>query len=263
MEVPGMSCRNSAFAIILIASILPLSAAAELTENSCIECHKDSSFFAQYPKLHEYFQQWLASPHRQAGITCDACHGGNAAAAAMGKAHKGLFPMSDPRSLLHYQNQPETCGQCHRDKKRQFVRSKHFAALMDQRAAPTCTTCHPAMSQRPELRMIVLNACRNCHGEGNSEDLPLITARAEHMFSQLNIVSGLLGWAHIHYESHGWPGNSEQRVASLDKRYNSIVNRVHRFDLQYTEDETASILGELRDIFDEERNAQGKRPETQ
>jgi len=161
--------------------------------------------------------------------------------------------MNDEDSTLHYQQQPNTCGQCHRDKKRQFQQSKHYKALMDQRAAPTCTTCHPAMSSRPELRSMVLNACRNCHGEGNSENLPLIAAQAEHVFNQLNIVSGLLGWTRIHFESHDWPDDSEDRVANLDNRYNEIVAKVHQFDLQQTEDATIAMLGDLREIFKEAR----------
>lgn len=235
--------------LALIPVLLAVPAGARAAENSCTSCHQDAAFFAQYPKLHEYYQQWLASPHQRAGVTCDDCHAGDASATSAEKAHVGVLPMNERKSTLYYQNQPDTCGECHRDKKRQFVRSKHYAALMDQRAAPTCTTCHPAMSQRPELRSIVLHACRNCHGEGNSENLPLITAQAERVFNQLNIAGGLLGWTRIHFESHDWPADSEHRVAALEVRYKEIVNRVHQFDLQETEETTVKILGELREIF--------------
>ena len=245
------------FALLGLFAALP--AASQPTDNSCIDCHQDATFFAQYPKLHEYYQQWLASPHRQVGVTCDDCHGGDSATPNMEKAHVGVLPMNEKRSSLHYQNQPDTCGQCHRDKKQQFIQSKHFAALMDQRAAPTCTTCHPAMSRRPELRNIVLHACRNCHGEGNSENLPLIADQAERVFTQLNIAGGLLGWTKIHYESHGWPDDSQQSVRDLEDRYRWILNRVHQFDLQQTEDSIVAILEELRKTFNAARNAYEQR----
>ena len=244
---------------ILISLSAPLSVSAQSAENSCIGCHQNPTFFSQYPKLHEYYQQWVASPHQQAGLSCEDCHGGQPSATSIEQAHAGVLPMNDKRSTLYYQRQPETCGQCHGDKQRQFVQSKHYTALMDQRAAPTCTTCHPAMSRRPELRNIVLNACRNCHGEGNSENLPLIADRAERVFSQLNIAGGLLGWTKIHYESHGWPGDSQQRVRDLEDRYRTILNRVHQFDLQQTEDSVVAILLNLRETLDAARRAYEQR----
>ena len=247
------------FILISFLSVAP-SVSTRAAENGCISCHQQSDFYAQYPKLHEYYQQYLVSPHKVAGVTCDYCHGGNASANSANKAHVGVLPMSDKNSTVHYQKQPDTCGQCHKDKRAQFIQSKHYAALMDQRAAPTCTTCHPAMSRRPEYRVIVLNACRNCHGEGNSEDLPLIADRAENVFNQLNIAGGFLGWTRIHYESHDWPDDSRQRVDDLDVRYARILNRVHQFDLQQTEDSTVAILLELRRTFDEARRAHEQRP---
>jgi hypothetical protein len=126
---------------------------------------------------------------------------------------------------------------------------------MDQREAPTCSTCHPAMSRRPELRKIVLNACRNCHNEDNDLDLPLIADQAEDVFGKLNIAGGLLGWTRIHYESHDWPNDSRQHVRDLEKRHAEIITRVHQFDLQQTETATIGLLADLRNIFDEARNA--------
>ncbi len=250
-----MSTNRIAFGIVflILAPLMPESLAS--ASNGCIDCHRDSAFFAQYPKLHEYYQQWIASPHQEAGVTCDNCHGGDPSAGTAEAAHFGISHMSDPLSTLHYQKQPETCGQCHGAKKRQFLQSKHYQALSNRRAAPTCSTCHPAMSRRPELREIVLNACRTCHAEDNTDGLPLITEQAQKVFGQLNIAGGLLGWTKLHFQSHDWPKGSRQRVADLQSRYQAIVDRVHQFDLQQTADETVEILGELREIFDEARSA--------
>jgi hypothetical protein len=167
--------------------------------------------------------------------------------------------MNDRESTLHFQQQPETCGRCHVENRTQFVQSKHYAALMDQRSAPTCTTCHPAMSRRPELRVIVLNACRNCHGEGNSENLPLVADQAESVFQQLNIAGGLLGWTRIHFESHDWPENSRQRIRDLELSHGRIIDSVHNFDLTETGTATQELLVELREIFDVARRAHEER----
>lgn len=236
---------------LLAASWLIAATITPAAGNECIACHQSADFYVEYPKLREYYQQWLGSPHQQSGVVCDDCHGGNAEAAIMGDAHAGILPMSDEQSTLHYRRQPETCGHCHGDKRESFIQSKHFKALMDQRASPTCTTCHPAMSRRPELRTIVLNACRNCHGPGNSENLRLIAEQAEKVFQQLNIAGGLLGWTRIHFESHDWPADSRSRVLDLDRRYQTLLNQVHQFELQRTEVATTEFLAELREIFDD------------
>lgn len=240
---------------ILLGLCLLFPWAVRSADNECVNCHQDAGFYVEYPKLYEYFQQWQDSPHQMSGVTCDDCHGGDASAKVSENAHVGVLAMNDMRSTLHYQSQPQTCGRCHSEQRAQFTQSKHFAALMGQRAAPTCTSCHPAMSRRPEYRTIVLNACRNCHDEGNSEDLPVIADRAEDAFHQLNIAGGFLGWTKIHYESHGWPGDSRERVRDLDSRYRTTLNQVHQFNLEQTEEATKAILGELREIFDAARRA--------
>jgi hypothetical protein len=235
----------------LIAPLTPASAA----DNQCIGCHQDSDFYARHPRLHAYYQDWLESPHKMAGTTCDDCHGGNPDAKSMSKAHSGVLPVSDEQSALHFRQQPDTCGRCHNNKRAQFIQSKHYQALTGQRTAPTCTTCHPAMNRRPEYRSIVLNACRNCHDEGNSEKLPLISDQAESMFQQLNIASGFLGWANIYYESHGWPEDSAAKVRELGERYQLVLDQVHKFDMNETEAAMSEIQGELREMFDTARRS--------
>ena len=239
----------SAACMALMVPLTPAIAA----DNQCTGCHQDSDFYARHPRLHAYYQDWLQSPHKMAGATCDDCHGGNPAAQSMDEAHSGVLPVSDEQSLLHFRQQPDTCGGCHADKRAQFVQSKHYEALTGERAAPTCTTCHPAMNRRPEYRSIVLNACRNCHDEGNSGNLPLIAEQAESAFQQLNIASGFLGWANIYYESHGWPDDSATQVRELEERYRLVLDQVHKFDMNETEDAMSEIQGELREMFDTAR----------
>lgn len=248
-----------------VCALLALSACSaaafsvSAADNRCVECHKDPDYFVEYPKLHEYYQQWLGSPHEEAAVTCDNCHGGDPDAEAAALAHAGVLPMNESDSTLHFRNQPETCGQCHRAIRSQFVQSKHFAELSGQRSAPTCTTCHPAMSKRPDFALIVLNACKNCHGPGNSENLPLITDKAENLFHQLNIAEGLMAWTRIHYESQGWPDDSRDRMRELDARHRKILYWVHQFHLEETELATREMLDDLRAVFEDVRRAYKQR----
>lgn len=238
---------------LLVACALVASGAAWAAENSCIGCHSSSGFFAKYPRLDAYYRQWTDSTHAQSGVQCQNCHGGNPAAAEMGAAHQGVLPVSNPGSRLYFRNQPATCGKCHPDKFGQFRRSKHYAALQGDRPAPTCTTCHPAMSSRPSYKQIVLNACRNCHAAGNPAGVPDVADQAERAFHQLNVASGLLGWSAVHFEAQGWPGHSRATIAAMQADFDGAVNRVHRFDLDSTEAEAGDILGRLQAVFDEAR----------
>lgn len=221
--------------------------------NSCITCHSSTSFFAKNSRLDAYYKQWTESTHAQSGVKCHSCHGGNPAAAEAAAAHQGVLPVSNSGSRLYFRNQPATCGKCHPDKLGQFRRSKHFAALQGDRPAPTCTTCHPAMSNRPSYKQIVLNACRNCHAVGNAAGLPDIADQAERSFHQLNVASGLMGWSAVHFDAQGWPGHTRATIAALQADYDGAVNRVHRFDLDQTESEAAEILARLQGVFDEAR----------
>jgi len=245
--------REFTFLLAAILLSLPLLAATAAAQDQCTSCPARTEFYAEYRKLYDYYQRWQGSPHQQAGVSCADCHGGDPAATDADEAHAGVRPMNDASSTLARRAQPDTCGQCHRANRNQFLQSKHFAALMDDRAAPTCTTCHPAMSSRPELRTIVADACSTCHAPGNENDLPLITEQATRVFQQLNIAAGLLGWTRIHFESHGWPDDSRNRVNQMTNRYEDVLSQVHAFRLDDTEAATIELMGNLREIFDNAR----------
>lgn len=252
---PAMS-RALMLGVLLLTGLVAAPAGA----NSCVTCHSSPEFFAKFPLLDSYYKKWVDSTHAQAGVTCNNCHGGRPEEASQAAAHEGVLPVSDSRSRLFFRNQPRTCGRCHADKLEQFRLSKHYRALQGTRTAPTCTTCHPAMSSRPSYRIIVLNACRNCHAEGNKAGLPAIGDQAERALHQLNVASGFLGWTTIHFESLSWPGDSRAEVAALADDYQGAVNRVHRFDLAKTEAEANDILERLQAIFAEAKKAAEKAP---
>lgn len=235
-----------------------LGAAASALGNGCIHCHSDEGFYARFPKLYNYYHDWIESPHSKAGVTCDDCHGGNPRGTTIGSAHEDIFPVNDSRSSLYFSRQPATCGACHTDKRVEFERSKHFQALKSESSvAPTCTTCHPAMNKRPTYQNIVLNACTTCHHEGNRQGLPVIVDDAENLLRQINVAKGLIGWARLHFSSHDWPGDSREQIQDLERRYGQIVDQVHRFDLQASDAATLQLLTDLRQLFEAERRKPG------
>jgi len=247
---------NSMFCSVVFATTL-VSAIAY--GNSCIDCHSDPDFYVQDRKLHTYYQDWLTSPHKSAGLTCDFCHGGNPETADKEAAHQSRLKITDPESRLHYKNLPETCGSCHSDKLEQFKQSKHFKALMNDETAPSCTTCHSAMRPRPNYRDIVKQSCRTCHFEQNPQHLPLVADRADEFLHRLSIAKVYLAWVTVFYEEQGWPGTTQQDVKSISGKYDEAVTRVHRFDLIAMDESSAEILTILEEMF---KKAWDERPTT-
>lgn len=227
---------------------------ASAADNSCSACHSNEDFYARFPKLYNYYQDWIESPHAVSGVSCDDCHGGNPQEDTIQAAHAGMFPVNSENSSLYFSAQPATCGTCHRDKQVEFEQSKHFLALRnDTKSAPTCTTCHPAMNKRPTYQAIVLTACTTCHKAENRQHLPEIIDEAEDLLGHVNAARGMIGWAKLHFSSHDWPGDSRENMRQMEKRYADIVDQVHRFDLEKSNEEALELLTDLRNIFEAER----------
>lgn len=247
--------RTSYLASIALLSLIGCvgnagnAVAADAQSDGCAACHSDSAFFVKNRKLHNYYQDWLKSPHATSGLSCSNCHGGDPSAADFDTAHAEVRHLNDPASTLYYKNQPGTCGACHGEKVEQFQHSKHYKALVSDTLAPTCTTCHRAMNRRPDFRDIVEDACQTCHNEENADRVPPVADKASEYLQRLNIAKGYLGWTSSYYESHGWPENTKTEIAVISAKYDEAVTRVHHFDLAAMDESSNEIFVELKLMF--------------
>ncbi len=240
-----------------LLSMLLAAAPLPATANTCETCHSQNKFFSQNKRIFDYYQDWLTSPHRDAGITCEQCHDGNPEKSDKHEAHAGVQGVSDPSSRVFYRNQPETCGKCHAPVVEQFTHSAHYKALHNEVAAPNCSTCHRAMNRKPYFHDIVEKACRSCHANTITADQerPVVDL-AHEILHRLNIAKGYLGWTTVYYESKGWPDDTKQKLASLREEYHDILATGHSFDLQKSDRASVELLAELKIIF---RKAWGER----
>jgi hypothetical protein len=76
------SVGRSALAMALVFSVSLLSwqspsAAEEVAVDTCVDCHSTPTFLVTNRKLFDYFQKWTSSLHKQEGVTCVDCHGGD------------------------------------------------------------------------------------------------------------------------------------------------------------------------------------------
>jgi len=153
-------------------------AMAQEEEDSCIACHRElgDEFEAQV-------EQWEKSIHKEVGVVCVDCHGGDPTSMDVDVAKSeeaGFLGKPDPKDI------PALCAKCHADiqKMRQYnIRTDQYAEYKtsvhgrrlleegDTRVA-TCTSCHSTheirMKDDPLATVYHTNVpetCGKCHAD--------------------------------------------------------------------------------------------------
>ncbi len=142
--------------VILWGAWPPPAAGAD----GCSVCHAKAP--ETQTTAHTY-ADWKISVHGKAGIGCQACHGGDAAAAAMAAAHRGMRPSVDSDSAVYFTRIPETCGACHAAEFSAFKKSRHASELARTGKGPNCVTCHGSMASRIIEARDMEMTCTLCH----------------------------------------------------------------------------------------------------
>ncbi len=147
--------------------------AAEQRAGACVTCHT----FLGGP-LAQPVVEWNASVHRQNGITCDLCHGGNAGvdvgnvkslsaqefaekqSRAMSKSH-GFIGKPSGKAMF------AMCSRCHSDSVDRYAGSIMGRAYLDGKGGPSCVTCHNAHNN---IIPAVPKVCKSCHKDTTGFD---------------------------------------------------------------------------------------------
>jgi predicted CXXCH cytochrome family protein len=194
-------------ALIAFALIVAASAAGALTRppaqdtlaafkgNGCVTCHSQTQ--APLGLSSRYFE-WHISAHKDKGVGCDKCHGGDPGTADKLKAHVGMLKPNDAKSRLHAKNLPETCASCHRGVTSAFVESRHFQQLKDSGVGPSCTTCHAHMaSEVIYTAEQTATLCSTCHNSPNAlmPKRPEIPGQAAEVMQAIRRANSIYVWA--------------------------------------------------------------------
>ncbi|MBL1218518.1 MAG: hypothetical protein D8M59_13630 [Planctomycetes bacterium] len=132
----------------------------------CGDCHEQHS--KNTPEGYapsDHVAAYIDSAHGRAvtgsglvvAATCADCHG-----------HHEVHPAADSQSLVHRENVPRTCGQCHMGVDATYRTSVHGQKLEagDERA-PVCTDCHTAheitRANTPDFKKGLVEECGDCH----------------------------------------------------------------------------------------------------
>lgn len=171
-------------------------AAPTYRNNNCVSCHATLS-----EPLHvsSRFYEWQESRHQARAVGCEKCHGGNPAATEASAAHSGVFSVDDPRSRMHYRNQPETCGSCHQTVVRAFVQSEHYQKLKGVGLGASCNTCHAHMATQVVYSpKETADMCARCHDSLNYlKPRPEIPRRANDTMLAFQRANSMLNWAFL------------------------------------------------------------------
>ncbi len=180
--------------------------------------------------------EFLKSTHASEGVTCTACHGGNASASDERAAHSGDFRRTLPRADV-----PRLCASCHSDEERMrpydlpvdqyalYQTSTHGKKLAkgDTRVA-VCSDCHGAHAilppSDPASRVFVRNipqTCGTCHATAGTgpEKGPHAKALAEYRSSvhAAELYQNDNDRAPTCVSCHGVHGAAPQNVGDIGK----------------------------------------------
>ena len=254
---PGAACLR--LPVLILALILltpPDGAAADSDEDSCTGCHRDPGFLVTNKKLHDYFQQWDTSIHKQEGVGCVACHGGDPKAATKQEAHGDGVASSDPSSGIYYKNVHETCGRCHQEILEGFRESDHFEHLVEKRdepQGPTCVTCHGAIDVDILNVNTVEESCARCHNE-EDDNHPEIPEKARTFLNRFLSIHRFYRYITIKAD----PAEAAAFFQELDPRLSALAVTWHTFDIEAIDSGTSEVLGLLKAKREEIRNRRSK-----
>jgi nitrate/TMAO reductase-like tetraheme cytochrome c subunit len=237
-------------AVLLLPSLLLLvltprkGSPAEEAKDSCVECHGQASFLVTNKKLYDYFQRWSTSIHKQEGVTCVDCHGGNSGSSDKEKAHGGDLAEAQANSAVNFRNIPQTCGGCHEDIYQGFRESRHFEHVVNknqQDQGPTCVTCHGSINVAVLNVNTVEETCRQCHNE-ETENSPENAQEARTLLNRFLSI-------HRYYRyitKRGDPTETKRFFEEFDTQIHDLSVTWHTFDLDAIGEKTEAVLEGLR-----------------
>lgn len=218
-------------ALVMAAALLtnPLPAvAAGGEEIVCITCH------ATLPgKYGEPVQLWRESIHRENGIACNGCHGGDPADAAnaMNPA-RGFLGAPKERDI------PAFCGRCHVGVEKDYRSSAHGRAL--GKGGPTCATCHGNHRVvKASLELINEKSCSRCHGFERARVIREAMQETEGVIASIDDKIKV-------FRSKGVDTDRlEKGLFALRNSYRSLF---HNVNVDLVRNESARILKELQGL---------------
>lgn len=145
---PTMSRLSSG--LVFLAAVFAFMFAGAAAAQDCKDCHGKVT-----PNV---VSDWKLSKHGQSGVDCSVCHGDQ---------HK----KADDAALAKMPT-PDTCGQCHAERAKQYKASKHALAWAAMNAMPT-------IHYQPMAMIEGQKGCGSCHNIGLKSEAEMAALRKQ------------------------------------------------------------------------------------
>ena len=160
-------------------------------DSGCVNCHR-----GQEGELRLPVTLWEGSVHKQAGISCHDCHGGNPK--IMDDTDKSMFGVSGFIGIPDRKKVPELCAKCHSD----VSMMRKYNLRTDQFDLYKTSVHGKRLYEKGDMNVAV---CTNCHG---THDIKKIYDPASHVYH--TNVSETCGKCHADknlMDKYGIPSN--------------------------------------------------------
>lgn len=237
---------QAAAACVLALAARP--AAAQASFGRCAECH-----FANLLDVPgaAHLTEWERSAHARHGVGCERCHGGDPTTVHPVEAHRGVLDSRNPASPVNRANLPQTCGACHAASLKAFGRSRHASLLAHGDAgAPSCSTCHGAMTARVPSPRVLEAQCARCHpasapGEGRAHAAAALLTDVDRLDLDLANVDWLLPGVRDSARRQ----QLDQARAKAGEAMTGIADAVHAFNLTLARQRTEAARAQVNDLL--------------
>lgn len=232
--------------VLTLVAWAQMEAAAATPVNMCVACHQTEATLRAVPVWsHDRFLHWYGTVHAAKGVTCERCHGGVATADTKVAAHVGVESSMDAGSALSARNAPQLCGTCHDGVYKEFVESGHYKQLMEDRLAPTCTTCHGHQMDLGALTPLQMaGRCMLCHNADTGLK-PEVVDLSRRSLEQLRTTRLALARARATVEQAQAQdvdtAGAAQLLRAAEERLTAAGQHWHRFRVQEFQGQLAQI----------------------
>lgn len=206
--------------------------------NACITCH--AALLPSTQRAHD-FTEWQDSVHAKRGVTCEQCHGGNAATTDVTQAHQGVIRSTQPNSPLYYKRLADTCGKCHAPETAEYKKSFHFKELERTGRGPNCTTCHGSMATRILNPQELEQTCSLCHSLRPVASEALVTLNQAG--AALKRWQGEAAQAKVRGQ---WTKDQESALTSGQQAYQTVQRKWHSLDMQAVIEQSHKIITDAK-----------------
>lgn len=218
MRIKGWLLGGSLLLLLLPQSVLAADEATPSTapQTVCLQCHGGME-----GRLGEPVGLWKKSIHRQNGISCHDCHGGDPTDFAMAMSPERGFLGAPEKNDI-----PAFCGRCHIGVKDDYLASKHGQAL--GKGGPQCVTCHGNHAVvKASLALINDKDCTRCHSFERAKRIKAALVDTDRIITGLE--TDLAGLHRLGISVKNLQGKVFARRNEFHRLFHSVeVDRVHQ-----------------------------------